>query len=85
MAQVFSPISALVAHIQFTIHSCRSAERRLAVKGGGATCKALDGQLALCYLYRIGSRIILLLSIRHLQRFHAHVTLYAPLRAGHMA
>ena len=32
---------------------CRSAGRQLSVKGGEATCEALDGRLAVCYLRQV--------------------------------
>ena len=51
----------------------------MSVKGGEATCEALDGQLAVCYLRQVTVVCSVFFPIHLFQRFHTHIALYAPL------
>ena len=51
----------------------------MSVKGGEATCEALDGQLAVCYLRQVTVVCSVFFPIHLFQRFHTHIALYAVL------
>lgn len=56
---------------------CRSAGRQLPVKGGKATCEALDGLLAVCYLCQLKGFFPELLLI-HLSRLFMLMYRFVP-------
>ena len=63
---------------------CRTAVGWASVKGGEATCEALDGRPPDCYLRQVCLGRIGRFAIHLLQRLHAHISLNAPLSAGYV-